>query len=204
MDAPKRIHSLDFSLTEHLYANQSPTLSWVFPRSLHLDFGLGFDESMTTTEDWEFLLRAAEIAGVTDIAQSVAVYQWWKDRESSKTLHVEDEWLANQREVERRIDAEPLLLPAGETRRLRRDLLRLRELERITKAQERSLTRSARRISFLEGKITRIRAKKERAARNVRKERRRRVRLSRQLKRANELARPSFLGRARAKLRRAG
>ncbi len=122
LESPKRVFTLRFSLTQHLSLNQSPSLSWVFPRSVYLDFGLSFDESMTTTEDWEFLLRAAEIAGVTDIEHVVAIYQWWRDRETSKTLHSHDEWLANQHEVERRIDAEPFLLPAGETRATRTDL----------------------------------------------------------------------------------
>lgn len=201
LDSPKRVFTRRFSLTEHLALNQSPTLSWVFPRSLFLDFGLSFDESMTTTEDWEFLLRAAEIAGVTDIDRVVAIYQWWKDRETSKTLHSQEEWLANQREVERRIDAEPLLLPAGETRKLRKELLRLKELERIHKAQLKQISRSARRIAFLELKITRLRTKKERATRLARQERRRRLRLAREL--TDSRARPSraFLARVRRKFR---
>lgn len=202
LDRPKKIFTQQFSLTEHLAANQSPTLSWVFPRSLFLDFGLTFEESMTTTEDWEFLLRAAEIAGVTDIAQVVAIYQWWKDRETSKTLHSHDEWLANQNEVERRIDSEPFLLPAGETRKLRRDLLRLKELERITKAQERQIAKSARRIGFLEAKISRVRGKHEVASKKLRIERRRSTRLVREVRGLREQVRPSFLARVRNKLRR--
>ena len=125
---------------------------------------------MTTTEDWEFLLRAAEIAGVTDIDSVVAIYQWWKDRETSKTLHSQDEWLANQREVERRIDAEPLLLPAGEPRKLRKELLRLKELERIHKAQLKQISRSARRIAFLEGRVHRQKEKREVAVARLRKQ----------------------------------
>jgi hypothetical protein len=139
--APIKKFSTDFSLTEHLVENQSPPISWIFPRSLFVDFGLLYDESMTTTEDWEFLLRASEIAGVTDIGRVTAIYRWWDKRESSRTLHKMDEWAQNQREIERRVDAKPFLLPAGETRQLRQELLRLRQLSKEAQRRERRIQR---------------------------------------------------------------
>ncbi len=179
--SPVNDWSREFSIGEHLAWNQSPTLSWVFPRSLYADLGMSFDESMTTTEDWEFLLRAAAVAGVTDLDRVVAIYHWWGDRTSSRTLHTREEWLANQREVERRVDARPFLLPAGETRKLRTDTIRLRELERINRAQQKELVKSARRTAFLEAKVGRLREKKEGATKALRLERRRRVRLARRV-----------------------
>lgn len=133
--APKPVYEREFSLARHVARNQSPPIGWVFPRSLHRDFGLSFDESMTTTEDWEFLLQAAQLVGVTDVARVGAIYRWWIDRDSSRTAHPRDEWLQNELEVRRRIDAKPFLLPAGDTRRLREDLQRLAQLERVVKRQ---------------------------------------------------------------------
>ena len=169
--SPKRIHNLEFLISEHLYANQSPTLSWVFPRALNEHLGLVFDESMTTTEDWEFLLQAAEMAGVLDVPRAVAIYQWWIDRESSKTLHKQEEWAANQREVERRVDAQPLLLPAGESRALRRDQLRLKELERLTRMQERQLGKASRRIDVLERRNKKLKRQRDLALTRWRRQR---------------------------------
>jgi glycosyltransferase involved in cell wall biosynthesis/2-polyprenyl-3-methyl-5-hydroxy-6-metoxy-1,4-benzoquinol methylase len=133
--APKPVYEATFSLARHVARNESPPIGWVFPRSLHRDFGLTFDESMTTTEDWEFLLQAAQIVGVTDVSRVGAIYRWWIDRDSSRTVHPRDEWLQNELEVRRRIDAKPFLLPAGDTRQLRKDLQRLSELERVVKRQ---------------------------------------------------------------------
>ena len=133
--APKAVYEREFSLARHVARNQSPPIGWVFPRSLYRDFGLTFDESMTTTEDWEFLLQGAQLVGVTDVARVGAIYHWWTDRDSSRTAHPQDEWLQNELEVRRRIDAKPFLLPAGDTRRLRKDLQRLAELERVVKRQ---------------------------------------------------------------------
>ncbi|KRF36533.1 methyltransferase domain-containing protein [Nocardioides sp. Soil805] len=133
--APKALYNATFSITEHLVTNQSPPIGWVFPRSLCTDFGLRYDDSMTTTEDWEFLLQAAELAGVTDIDRGTAIYRWWDKRESSRTAHPPGEWAQNQREIERRIDARPFLLPAGETRTLRRELSELRTLRKRVELQ---------------------------------------------------------------------
>lgn len=177
--APAKVWTQEFSLTEHLAANQSPPIGWVFPRSLYTDFGLQFEESMTTTEDWEFLLRGAEIAGVTDIKRVMAIYHWWPDRASSRTAHSQDEWAQNQREIERRIDSKPLLLPVGETRKLRQELLRLKELERQTRAQRRELSQARAKIGRLEGRLSRARNTRDRVARQLRRERSATARLRR-------------------------
>jgi SAM-dependent methyltransferase len=151
--APKALYNATFSLTEHLVTNQSPPIGWVFPRSLVTDFGLHYDDSMTTTEDWEFLLQAAELAGVTDIDRGTAIYRWWDKRESSRTAHPPGEWAQNQREIERRIDSRPFLLPAGETRTLRRELSELRTLRK--------------RVELQAGKIQRLEARKASQAKRI-------------------------------------
>ena len=155
--APEAAYDTDFSLAGHLVANQSPPIGWIFPRSLATHFGLSYDDSMTTTEDWEFLLRAAQIAGVTDIGRGTAIYRWWETRESSRTAHPEDEWAQNQREIERRIDSRPFLLPPGETRQLRNDLLELKELRKRTKRMQRHITRLEKKSTNLQTRLRRLR-----------------------------------------------
>ncbi len=131
IESPRTPYAATFSLTDHIATNQSPTHTWAFPVTLHRDFGMVFDETMTTTEDWEFLIRAAEVVGVQDIPTVLAIYQWWVSHESSRTQHDEDDWRQNHSEVHRRLDRKPLLLPAAETRALRARLRRLDELENV-------------------------------------------------------------------------
>lgn len=127
--APTVAYREEFYLVDHVAQNESPTLGWAFPRSLYTDFGLRFDEDLSTTEDWDFLLRAAQLAGVFDVGELVAIYRHWNREESSRSLHTADEWRENQLAVQKRIDGRPLLLPAGESRHLREQILRLRALE---------------------------------------------------------------------------
>lgn len=132
----KSCYSPHFSLFEHVTANQSPPIGFVFPRSLHTDLGLSFDESMTTMEDYDFLLRAAQLAGVTTIEQTLAVYHWWSDRPSSRTVHPASEWDANLQALFGRIDARPMLMPAGETWMMRDARVRLTEAEELSQRQQ--------------------------------------------------------------------
>lgn len=166
--APEKAYDSDFSLAGHLVANQSPPIGWIFPRSLHTHFGLEYDDSMTTTEDWEFLLRAAQLAGVTDIARGTAIYRWWETRESSRTAHPVDEWAQNQREIERRIDSRPFLLPAGESRQLRADLLELKELRKRTKRMQRRITQLERKSTQKQSQIRRLQRRLRRMRRELR------------------------------------
>lgn len=132
-DAPRADYSPTFSMPRHLAQNDSPAHCWAYPRSLHSDFGMEYDESMTTTEDWEYLLRAVQVAGVASIPRTVAIYRWFDSAASSRTDHDDDEWYQNHVEVARRIDNFPVLLPAGASRQIRDELLKKDENERYIK-----------------------------------------------------------------------
>lgn len=113
----------EFEYVAHLSQNQSPLMTLAFPIGVYRDLGIRFDETLTTTEDWDYLLRTAPYSGVADSRRVVAIYHRWPDQEASHTDHVVEEWHLNQLAVDRKIDAQPILLPAGETRIIR-DLVR--------------------------------------------------------------------------------
>lgn len=121
-----RPYDAEFSMVKHLVLNQTPFMTAAFPRGLFTNLGLRFDESLTTTEDWDYLLRAASLVGVADSLQLTAIYHTWVSQDGSRTDHDIAEWLLNQYSVDRKIDALPILLPAGETRRIR-ELVKLAE-----------------------------------------------------------------------------
>lgn len=112
-------YDADFSLSKHLSANQTPFMSAAFPRDLHTVLGESFDESLTTTEDWDYLLRAAGIVGVTDSPEVTAIYRQWQGSQTSRTLHQQAEWMKNQRYIEDKINQRVLLLQPGEASRIR-------------------------------------------------------------------------------------
>lgn len=115
----ERLWPGDFDLAAHLSMNFSPGLSLAFPRSVFSDFGLRFDESLTTNEDWDFLLRALPLCSVTNSPEITSIYRWWTNRDASQQEHPKDEWDTNRAWVLKRIDSQPFLLPSGGTRRIR-------------------------------------------------------------------------------------
>lgn len=119
VDGCQMIYDREFSFVAHLSGNRTPFMSVAFPRGLFRDLGLRFDETLTTTEDWDYLLRAASMVGVADSKEITAIYRGWVAQASSRTVHHEHEWTLNQYSVDRKVDAQPILLPKGETRRIR-------------------------------------------------------------------------------------
>ena len=97
----------------HLYTNYTPFMSMAFPASAVRDLGLRFNESLSTTEDWDFANRIASLTGVACSAEVTAIYRWWTTSESSTFVHPKDEWIANRQRVIENLDSKPLLLPPG-------------------------------------------------------------------------------------------
>lgn len=124
-----------FSFLDHLLVNSTPPISVAFPRAVFADLGERFDESLDTTEDWDFLMRTAGLVGVACSPAETSLYRWWVEGASSRTAHSEDEWDANHRVVQARLDDRILLLPRGSVSRLVELVApataRIAELERL-------------------------------------------------------------------------
>lgn len=115
-----------FSLVDHLWDNATPFMSLAFSRGVFSDLGLRFDESLEATEDWDVLLRAATLVGVTSSSHLTSVYRTWTRAEGSREVHDATAWDAAHRHVVARLDEVPLVLPPGavqEVRALHRALL---------------------------------------------------------------------------------
>lgn len=113
-------YPMHFDILHHLVANQTPPIALAFPRGVFHDLNMRFDETLTTTEDWDFLLRAAIVVGVSAEEKITSVYRWWTGRdESSRTDHDQREWDENYNTIRRKIDKLPIVLPAGAAPQLR-------------------------------------------------------------------------------------
>lgn len=113
------VWSTEFSLVDHLWDNDSPPMTFAVPRGVFDDLGQRFDETLDTTEDWDFLLRAAIVTGVTSTRTVTGVYRVWTDGEGSRHLHDAAEWAAGREAVLANLDQQVVLLPAGAARAIR-------------------------------------------------------------------------------------
>lgn len=127
-----RVWSDRFNLADHLWDNASPPMTFAVPRGVFGDLGRRFDESLDTTEDWDFLLRAAILTGVTSTPAVTAAYRVWTGDEGSRHLHDEEHWGRGRAALLRGIDEQVVLLPPGAAREVR-DLHQALEEERAEK-----------------------------------------------------------------------
>ena len=106
-----------FDLLAHMSGNSTPICSIAVPRASIERFGARFDESLPVFEDWEFLVRVAMLVGVTSIPEATTLYRRL-DRGNAHSAHDDETWLRTHAAVIDRLSARPVLLPAGDARRL--------------------------------------------------------------------------------------
>ncbi|MDH2092511.1 glycosyltransferase family 2 protein [Rhizobium pusense] len=109
----------DFDFIQHLETNLTPPVSIAFPRYLFAEHGLRFDEALTTTEDWDYIMRCAAYVGVGVSDQITCIYRWWIAAESSREMHSQDEWILNHEVIQNRLNSTPVLLESRSIKTIR-------------------------------------------------------------------------------------
>ncbi|TFD16877.1 glycosyltransferase [Cryobacterium sp. TMT1-21] len=110
---PKAAYPREFDQLAHFEVNYSPFMSWAFPRSLFVTYGLEFDEELTVCEDWDMILRGSTMCGVDDVNALTAIYRRWEGGASSYTDHSKDSWAWSEARVWEKLDGSTLVLPSG-------------------------------------------------------------------------------------------
>lgn len=101
-----------------LHHNQCPGLCLAFPAAVIRKFGFRFDETLNTTEDWDFILRVLPVCGMAASPEITNIYRWWRKGNSSATLYRQKEWSKNYESVLSRMDRSYLLLPPGSAKEI--------------------------------------------------------------------------------------
>ncbi len=120
--APDSRYCVPYRTLHQQVENRCPFMGLAFPLFLFRSFHVLFDETLTTTEDWDYLLRTAGIAGVWDICRVTAIYRLWNVKDASRHLIREPEWKENYRQIVERMRHVPLLITADETAECRDEL----------------------------------------------------------------------------------
>ena len=96
-----------------LAMDATPISSFAMPRSLVTELHIAFDEQLAYCAEWDFLVRAALVVGVEDTGHVTSIKLRWDDTDSTPGAVPPE---AREREyvtMFARLDATPLLLPAG-------------------------------------------------------------------------------------------
>lgn len=103
-----------FNIISELYENVCPLIGIAFPAQAFHTWGMIFDETLTTTEDWDYMMRVSFLSGVTDIPIPGSIYRLWTNAESSATVHTIDEWKKNYALIQKKFKSIPMLLKEGQ------------------------------------------------------------------------------------------
>lgn len=106
----------DFELIRQLDINMCPLNGLAFPTYYFHQLGMIFDETLTTTEDWDYFMRLSFISGVTDIKSPTCIYRLWNNSENSQTIHNQFEWENNYKKIQKKYFDMPILIPQGKTK----------------------------------------------------------------------------------------
>lgn len=118
VSAPETIYCTDFDLLTEIRTNYCPPVGLAFPLFYFRKLGVIFDEKMTTTEDWDYLMRVAFLSGVYDIKEPTSIYRLWTNAENSQTVHSQKEWAKNYAVIQDKIMNMPVLIPGGNRKAL--------------------------------------------------------------------------------------
>ena len=111
--SPDPIYCKNFKLMDELSLNCCPLCTLAFPAYAFKKLNIRFDESLTTTEDWDYLMRTAFLTGVADAPVITFIYRRWVNAESSATIHNQEEWDRNYSKIVNRFVETPIIMPSG-------------------------------------------------------------------------------------------
>ncbi len=106
-----------FDLLAHFSHNETPPCSMALPVALMRSAGIIFDEELAVYEDWDILMRTAVLAGVESVDADTSIYRRL-DSGSSFSAESEAIWHETHARVLDKLSSMPVVLPAGDARRL--------------------------------------------------------------------------------------
>jgi glycosyltransferase involved in cell wall biosynthesis len=98
-----------FQLTAHLEDNQTPISCVAIPSFCYHLLGLRFDDTLTTAEDWDYIMRCILTVGVHDTECITFLYRLWSNIETSRTMHAQKEWAKNRKAIYKKLDQIPII-----------------------------------------------------------------------------------------------
>ena len=109
----------EFDLLDHLGDDLSPPGCYALPRSCFVDLGLSYAGAVAGAEEWEVLLHAAMLCGVTSDATAITTLRRVGALGATVGSPTPDGLAAARAAVRARLDDMPLLLPRGAAAALR-------------------------------------------------------------------------------------
>lgn len=123
LSKPQPTYCQPFDHIRQIHMNLCPIMSLAFPAWLYHHSNFRFDETLDTTEDWDFIMRTAFVTGVADSDKVTSIYRLWQNATSSYNLYPHEYWMQNRDRVRMKFAKMPILLPPGSSLKLEEQYL---------------------------------------------------------------------------------
>ena len=121
--------SLEFDVFQQMRYNNCPFTGFAFPAYLFQKLGLIFDETLSTTEDWDYIMQCVFISGIKDTGEETSIYRYWANAETSKTDHAKEEWDKNFYKIIDKFKNAPVLIHTDFSDSLARETMLYGEMD---------------------------------------------------------------------------
>ncbi len=98
-----------YCLHVQLHENKTPISCIAIPTLCYQQFGLHYDETLTTTEDWDYFMQCGLLLGVYDTKEITFLYRIWMNATSSVSQHSKEEWDQNREKILSKLNDVPIL-----------------------------------------------------------------------------------------------
>jgi len=118
----------EYDFWKHFYFNESPIHCMAFPSNAFQGWGINFDENLSFTEDWDFLLRMVSVCGICSSAVPTSIYRKFRNLSNSNTEHNYRERIKCSKLILENINKHRLIVPPGNVfwkNRSRENILKL-------------------------------------------------------------------------------
>lgn len=129
-------YNSDFVHVDHFLVSHTPFMALCFPSELFFEYGVSCDEDLVVCEDWDLLLRSANLMKVVNIPILTAFYRRWEGQESSYSINSERVWRDSENKVLDKLSLEKLVIPGTELYRIRHLLELEKEWHYLKQAAE--------------------------------------------------------------------
>ena len=117
--APPVSFPATFDYIDHLVENGTPFCSIALPVDALRVHNIRFDERLDVSEDYDVLIRAAQLCGVLDTGVATSLYRRWQRDPGTTSEITYDMWDRTHKAVLAKLDATPMLLPPRSATRVR-------------------------------------------------------------------------------------
>ena len=82
-------------------------MSYAIPLAAYRDLSIQYDDDLPVLEDWDVLMRSANLLGVVSSPEVLSIYRMWKGGENSLSLHSRREWENSKASILLKLDRVP-------------------------------------------------------------------------------------------------